>query len=71
MKDVFDIDNPFFAFMGTLADIVIVNILFLICSVPVITAGASISAMYETMRRMREEKLLSPVRYFPGHYAAL
>lgn len=29
MKNGFDIDNPFFAFMGTLADIVVINILFL------------------------------------------
>lgn len=59
MKNGFDIDNPFFAFMGALADIVIVNILFLICSVPVITMGASLSAMYGTMRRMREGHLTS------------
>lgn len=64
MKNGFDIDNPFFAFMGALADVVIVNILFLICSVPVLTMGASISAMYKTMRRMREGRLTSAGSYF-------
>ena len=64
MKNGFDIDNPFFAFMGTLADIVVINILFLICSVPVITMGASMSAMYDTMRKMREGKLTSGVSSF-------
>lgn len=64
MKNGFDIDNPFFAFMGTLADIVVINILFLICSVPVITMGASMSAMYDTMRKMREGKLTSAFQYF-------
>ena len=64
MKSGFDIDNPFFAFMGTLADIVIVNILFLICSVPVITMGASMAAMYETMHIMREGRLQSAFRCF-------
>ncbi len=44
------IDNPFFGFMDRLGDIVILNILFLICSVPIITMGASVSAMYQALR---------------------
>ena len=35
------IDNPFFRFMDKTGDIVIINLLFLACLVPVITAGAS------------------------------
>lgn len=46
------IDNPFFEFMGKVGDVMIVNILFLICSVPIITMGASVFAMYETFRQM-------------------
>lgn len=57
MKDVFDIDNPFFAFMGGLADLVIVNLLFLVCSIPVVTMGASLSAMYQTIGKMREGRV--------------
>lgn len=68
MKNGFDIDNPFFAFMGAMADILIVNILFLITSVPIITIGASTSAMYETMRKMREGKLASTCKFFIGAF---
>lgn len=68
MKNGFDIDNPFFAFMGALADVVIVNILFLVCSVPIITMGASMSAMYQTMRGMREGRIPSVGRYFFGAF---
>ncbi len=64
MKDGFDIDNPFFEFMGALADVVIVNILFLICSIPVITMGASVSAMYQTIQKMQEGRLSSVFRFF-------
>lgn len=64
MKDGFNIDNPFFEFMGALADVVIVNIMFLICSIPVVTMGASMSAMYQTMQRMREGRLSSAFRCF-------
>lgn len=68
MKDGFDIDNPFFAFMGGLADIVIVNLLFLVCSIPVITIGASMSAMYQTMQQMREGRMASAFRSFTAAF---
>ncbi len=68
MKDGFDIDNPFFAFMGALADIVIVNLLFIACSIPVLTMGASLSAMYQTMRQMREKRMASAFRSFTGAF---
>ena len=64
MKSSFDIDNPFFAFMGALADIVMVNLLFLICSVPVVTMGASMAAMYETMRILQKRRLQSAFHCF-------
>jgi len=68
MKNGFEIENPFFAFMGALADVVIVNILFLICSVPVITMGASMSAMYQTMQKMREGRMPSVFSCFIGAF---
>ena len=70
MKDGFDIDNPFFAFMGGLADIVIVNLLFLVCSIPVITMGASMSAMYQTMQKMREGRMPSAFRAFTAAFCS-
>lgn len=42
---IFDIDSPFSRFLSNVCDIVIVNLLFVLCSIPVITAGASLSAM--------------------------
>ncbi|MGN0203715.1 MAG: DUF624 domain-containing protein [Coprococcus sp.] len=59
-----NIDNPFFDFMGLLADIVITNLLFILCSVPIITMGASMSAMYQTFREMKEETFISVFRSF-------
>lgn len=40
-----NIDNPFFEAMGRFGDVIIVNLLFLLCSLPVVTLGASSSAM--------------------------
>lgn len=64
MKSGFTIDNPFFEWMGRLADLVVVNLLFFICSVPIVTMGASILAMYETIRKMRHGQPTSVAAYF-------
>lgn len=43
---MFKPDNPLMIFLSKLADIMILNLLFIICSLPIITIGASITAMY-------------------------
>lgn len=62
------IDNPFFEFMGKVGDVMIVNILFLICCAPIVTIGASISAMYETFRQMGEDTYISAFRTFKDSF---
>lgn len=47
-----NIDNPFFDAMGRFGDIIIVNLLFVLCSLPIVTAGASACAMYGVFLRM-------------------
>ncbi len=64
MKKTLNIDNPFFAFMGALADVAITNILFVVSSFPIITMGASISAMYRTIQGMRNGNVDSVFRSF-------
>ena len=46
MSRIFDADNAFFRFMGRVADTLILNIFFLITSLPIVTMGASYTAMY-------------------------
>lgn len=52
---IFSMDNAFFRFMGRLTDLVWVNILTLICCLPVVTAGAALSAMYKVLIKMAME----------------
>ena len=60
----FGIDNPFFGFMGRLGDILILNILFVITCIPVVTIGTSLCAMYQvTLRMARKES-----NYVAGEY---
>ena len=46
MKNVFDPEGPVMVALGKLADLVICNILFVLCSLPVFTIGASLTALY-------------------------
>lgn len=62
------IENPFFEFMGKIGDIMIINLLFLLCSVPVITIGASVSAMYKAFGEMEEETYISPFKSFKNAF---
>lgn len=49
-------DNAFFDFMGRIGDIVILNVLFLLTSIPIVTVGMSATALYQVLfRRMRGE----------------
>ena len=57
MNRLFQIDNPFFRFMGNVADLVILNFLFLICCIPIVTVGASFTAAYYVaMKKVRGEE---------------
>lgn len=57
MSNLFDMNNRFFQIMGRISDLIILNILCLICCIPVITAGASITALYfVTMKMVKNEE---------------
>ncbi len=58
-------ENPFFDFMGNVGDYMIINILFILTSLPVITVGMSFTAMYRmTLRRRRNESNYVIREYF-------
>ncbi len=46
MGGIFNYDGPLFRFLDKAVNIVIINLLFLICSIPVFTIGASMTALY-------------------------
>lgn len=52
MDNLFSMDNIVFRTIGKIADLVWINILTLVCALPVITGGASLSAMYYLLMRM-------------------
>lgn len=51
-----NLDSPVIVFLTTVADFMILNILFILCCAPVITIGPAVSALYTiTMREARHE----------------
>ena len=46
MGRIFDMDSPVMRFLGRLADLMILNLVTLLCCLPVVTIGASLTAMH-------------------------
>ena len=61
---LFDNDSPIMSFLARVADLVILNVLWLLCCLPVVTAGASTTAMYHVVRHLQEESISSVTRDF-------
>lgn len=49
MGGIFDLNNKFFQFMGKVADCMILNMLWVLSSLPIFTIGASTTALYYTV----------------------
>ena len=45
MANIFNADNAFFRFMSKVCDVFLLSVLWLICSLPVVTAGAATAAL--------------------------
>ena len=55
MRNLFSLDSKFMQMLMTLGDYVILNVIFLVCCVPVVTIGAAKSALYRVMFEMLED----------------
>lgn len=52
MGRLLDIDSPVMRFLNRVADLLILNLLMLICCIPIITAGAAFTAMHYVILKM-------------------
>lgn len=56
MSKLFSLDTPVMNFLSNLADMVLLNIIYLICCIPVVTIGAATTALYTvTLKMVRKE----------------
>lgn len=56
MKDAFNVDTPFFRTMARIGDIFLLNLIFVITSIPVITIGTSVTALITIAIKMTTNK---------------
>ena len=52
MGKLFNIDSPVMRFLGKVADLMILNLVTLLCCIPVVTIGASLTAMHYVLLKM-------------------
>lgn len=72
MGKIFSLDNPFFQFMEHVADFFVLNVLTIICSIPLVTAGAALTAHHKVMQNLvmgsEQPVVKSFFRAFAGNF---
>jgi len=63
-KSLFDPDSAFGRAMETVLQLVVLNVLWLVCSLPIVTVGASGAALYGVLFKMVEDKDTRVARQF-------
>lgn len=57
MGKLFDLDSPIMRALGRVGDLLILNMLMIVCCIPIITVGASFTAMhYVLLKMVRDEE---------------
>lgn len=64
LQGIFNYDNPVWRFIGKLGDLIILNILWIICSIPVFTIGASTTAVYYVTLKLARDEDDSTIKSF-------
>ena len=65
LQNLFNYDNPVWRFIGKFGDLIVLNILWIITSIPIVTIGASTTAMYYvTLKLVRDEDGYTIRSYF-------
>ncbi|MBR5421619.1 MAG: YesL family protein [Lachnospiraceae bacterium] len=54
--DFLKIDSPFMRFLETVANLMILNVLVIVCSLPLVTAGASFTAMHYVLLKIARKE---------------
>ena len=62
---IFNLDSPLMQFLGKVADLMIINILTLICCIPIFTVGPALTAAhYVCLKMVRDEECYIVRSYF-------
>lgn len=64
MKGIFDLESPFIQFLDFATDLILLNVVCLICCLPVFTMGASLSALHYVLMKMVKQEDANNIRTF-------
>lgn len=56
MRSIFDMDSGFFRVLSRVADLMILNIVFIVCCIPIVTIGPALTAMHYVTLKMVDNK---------------
>ncbi len=71
MQSIFNYESKFMQILLTLADMIILNILFVLCSLPIVTIGAAQAGLFSGIRQlMNKEDDRSPIPFFFKGFAS-
>ncbi|MGM9662929.1 MAG: DUF624 domain-containing protein [Oscillospiraceae bacterium] len=70
MGGLFDPESSLMQAISSIGDLVVLNLLFLLCSLPVVTAGAAAAALYTVTLRMVRQEGSRPMKSFFAAFRA-
>lgn len=62
MKTVYE--NPLVQLLSKLGDLILLQLAFLLTSIPMVTVGAGLTALFSVSRKMQRDSLTSPVKEY-------
>ena len=63
-RSFFNPENPFFRFTGRVLDIMVLSVLWLVCSLPIVTIGPASAALYYSCAKCLRHQESGPYRNF-------
>ena len=56
MRKIFGFDSKAMRFLGKLTDLILLNLIYIVCCIPIITIGAAQAGLYTAVRSMRDDE---------------
>ena len=70
MNGLFNLDSPFMQFLTKVADLMILNVVYLVFCIPIFTIGAATTALYRVMLNYEKDETANPARQFWSAFRA-
>ena len=64
MKNIFAMDGPLFRILSLFYDLIILNLVTLLCCLPLVTVGTAVTAMHHVLLQLVRDEAAYPVRTY-------